>query len=88
MAAVTPAARDRILETAFALRSPIRNGLRPSLSPLQVKRLAPTLGFAPAAFARDLDARADLVLPPQEVALALLSSGAVLHLPELQGTLD
>ena len=45
------------LSSAFALRSPIRKGLRPFLSPLQVKRLAPTLGFAPAAFARDLDAR-------------------------------
>ena len=32
-------------------------------------------------------ARAALVLPPPEVALALLSSSAVLHLPELQGTL-
>ena len=45
------------LSGGFALRSPIRNGLRPTLSPLQVKRLAPALGFAPAARARDLDAR-------------------------------
>jgi 23S rRNA (adenine-N6)-dimethyltransferase len=44
------------LSGAFALRSPIRNGLRPSLSPLQVKRLAPVLGFAPTACARELDA--------------------------------
>jgi len=44
------------LTAAFALRSPIRSGLRPLLSPLQVKRLAPVLGFAPDARARDLDA--------------------------------
>lgn len=44
------------LSAAFALRSPVRGGLRPSLSPLQVKRLAPVLGFAPDARARDLDA--------------------------------
>lgn len=44
------------LSAAFALSGPIRNGLRPSLSPLQLKRLAPVLGFAPAAHARDLDA--------------------------------
>jgi len=44
------------LTAAFALRRPIRSGLRPFLSPLQVKRLAPVLGFAPDARARDLDA--------------------------------
>ena len=44
------------LTAAFALRGPIRGGLRPLLSPLQVKRLAPALGFAPDARARDLDA--------------------------------
>jgi 23S rRNA (adenine-N6)-dimethyltransferase len=44
------------LSAAFALRGPIRNGLRPLLSPLRVKRLAPVLGFAPDARARDLDA--------------------------------
>jgi 23S rRNA (adenine-N6)-dimethyltransferase len=44
------------LSTAFALRGPIRNGLRPLLSPLEVKRLAPVLGFRPEARARDLDA--------------------------------
>ena len=44
------------LTGAFALRGPIRNGLRPMLSPLQVKRLAPVLGFRPDAGARDLDA--------------------------------
>ena len=42
------------------------------------------VGLAPH---RRLHARAALVLPPPEVALALLSSSAVLHLPELQGTL-
>jgi 16S rRNA A1518/A1519 N6-dimethyltransferase RsmA/KsgA/DIM1 with predicted DNA glycosylase/AP lyase activity len=44
------------LTAGFALRSPIRNGLRPLLSPLQVKRLAPVLGFRLDARARDLDA--------------------------------
>lgn len=44
------------LAAAFALRSPVRNGLRPLLSPLQVKRLAPILGFGLDARARDLDA--------------------------------
>jgi 23S rRNA (adenine-N6)-dimethyltransferase len=44
------------LTAAFALRSPIRSGLRPMLSSLQVKRLAPVLGFRPDARARDLDA--------------------------------
>jgi 23S rRNA (adenine-N6)-dimethyltransferase len=44
------------LAAAFALRGPIRSGLRPLLSPLQVKRLAPVLGFAADARARDLDA--------------------------------
>jgi 23S rRNA (adenine-N6)-dimethyltransferase len=44
------------LRAAFALRGPIRSGLRPLVSPLQVKRLAPVLGFAPDARARDLDA--------------------------------
>jgi 23S rRNA (adenine-N6)-dimethyltransferase len=41
---------------AYDLRGPIRGGLRPLLSPLQVKRLAPALGFTPDARARDLDA--------------------------------
>jgi 23S rRNA (adenine-N6)-dimethyltransferase len=44
------------LAAAFTLRGPIRSGMRPLLSPLQVKRLAPVLGFAPDARARDLDA--------------------------------
>jgi 23S rRNA (adenine-N6)-dimethyltransferase len=44
------------LAAAFALRGPIRSGLRPLLSPLRVKRLAPVLGFRPDARARDLDA--------------------------------
>ena len=41
---------------AYDQQGPIRGGLRPLLSPLQVKRLAPVLGFAPDARARDLDA--------------------------------
>jgi 23S rRNA (adenine-N6)-dimethyltransferase len=44
------------LTAAFARRSPIRSGLRPLLSSLQVKRLAPVFGFPPDARARDLDA--------------------------------
>lgn len=44
------------LSAGFALRGPIRSGLRPLLSPLQLKRLAPALGFGPGARARDLDA--------------------------------
>lgn len=46
----------RFLAAAFAAREPIRRGLRPSLSPLQVKRLAPALGFAADARAWDIDA--------------------------------
>jgi 23S rRNA (adenine-N6)-dimethyltransferase len=41
---------------AYDLRGPIRGGLHPLLSPLQVKRLAPVLGFASDARARDVDA--------------------------------
>ena len=44
------------LTAVFASRGPIRSALRPLLSPLQVKRLAPVLGFRPDAHARDLDA--------------------------------
>jgi len=44
------------LTAAFAARGPVRRGVRPALSPLEVKRLAPALGFAPDAFPRDLDA--------------------------------
>ncbi len=44
------------LSAAFAARQPIRRGLRPALSPLQVKRLAPALGFASEAHPRDVDA--------------------------------
>ena len=44
------------LTAAFALRSPIRTGLRPTLSSLQVKRLAPDPASGRTARARDLDA--------------------------------
>ena len=44
------------LSSAFAAREPIRRGLRPSLSALEVKRLAPTLGFAPDARPWEIDA--------------------------------
>ena len=46
----------RFLAAAFAGREPIRRALSPSLSPRQVKRLAPALGFAVDACAWDLDA--------------------------------
>lgn len=46
----------RFLQTAFAAHEPIRRSLRPSLSPLQIKRLAPALGFGPHARAGQLDA--------------------------------
>jgi len=45
----------RFLSDAFRGQAPIRRSLRPHLSPLKLKRLAPTLGFAPEARARDLD---------------------------------
>lgn len=46
----------RFLSAAFAAREPIRRALKPPLSPLQIKRLAPALGFAPNARAWDVDA--------------------------------
>jgi 23S rRNA (adenine-N6)-dimethyltransferase len=46
----------RFLQNAFAARGPVRRSLKPSLSPLQIKRLAPALGFAPHAHAGQLDA--------------------------------
>jgi 23S rRNA (adenine-N6)-dimethyltransferase len=45
------------LAGAFASPKPIRLTLRPRLSVLQIKRLAPALGFAPEARARELDAQ-------------------------------
>jgi 23S rRNA (adenine-N6)-dimethyltransferase len=47
----------RFLSDAFRAPLPVRRALGPRLPALQVKRLAPTLGFAPNARARDLDAR-------------------------------
>ena len=47
----------RFLSDAFRAQLPVRRALRGRLPALQVKRLAPTLGFAPDAPARDLDAR-------------------------------
>lgn len=46
----------RFLTAAFSSRQPIRRALRPSLAPLQIKRLAPTLGLNPEAHASQLDA--------------------------------
>ena len=56
---VAPALHEaywEFLAAAFDAREPIRRSLRPSLSPLQIKRLAPVLGFAPEARAWDVDA--------------------------------
>ena len=47
----------QFLADAFRSQQPVRKALSPRLSPLQVKRLAPALGFAPEARPRDLDAR-------------------------------
>lgn len=47
----------RFLSEAFRSPLPVRRALSARLPALQVKRLAPTLGFAPDARARDLDAR-------------------------------
>lgn len=44
------------LQQAFSSQEPVRRGLRTSLSSLQLKRLAPALGFGLAARPRDLDA--------------------------------
>ena len=46
----------RFLNTPFASSEPIRRNLRGSVSPLELKRLAASLGFAPDARARELDA--------------------------------
>lgn len=46
----------RFLQESFSSQEPVRRGLRAALSPLQVKRLAPALGFGPGTRSRDLDA--------------------------------
>ena len=46
----------QFLSKAFESRQPIRRALAGSLSSLQIKRLAPTLGFAPDCRPWDLDA--------------------------------
>lgn len=56
VAAEDHAAYLRFLSRAFRRQVPIRTSLAPQISSLQVKRLAPKLGFAPSARARDLDA--------------------------------
>jgi 23S rRNA (adenine-N6)-dimethyltransferase len=50
------AAYRRFLDLAFESSTPIRLNLRGSLSAFEVKRLAASLGFAPDARARELDA--------------------------------
>ena len=47
----------RFLAGAFASPRPIRLALRPTVTGLQLKRLAPALGFAPNSRARELDAQ-------------------------------
>ena len=47
----------RFLHAAFQGGAPIRRTPPPGLTSLEVKRLAPVLGFAPDALPRDLDAR-------------------------------
>ena len=47
----------RFLSAAFGARRPVRRSLAPALSALEVKRLAPALGFAPDARPWDIDAR-------------------------------
>lgn len=47
----------RFLSAAFRAQLPVRRALGTRLPSLHVKRLAPTLGFAPNGRARDLDAR-------------------------------
>ena len=49
------AAYWEFLAAAFAARTSIRRGVRSSLSSLQLKRLAPALGFDLDSHARDLD---------------------------------
>lgn len=46
----------RFLRDGFSSQEPVRRGLRTELSALQIKRLAPALGFGPATRSRDLDA--------------------------------
>lgn len=46
----------RFLQEGFASQEPVRRGLRIALSSLQIKRLAPALGFGLATRSRDLDA--------------------------------
>jgi 23S rRNA (adenine-N6)-dimethyltransferase len=50
------AAYLRFLTAAFASSAPLRRNLRGSVSPLELKRLAASLGFSPDARARELDA--------------------------------
>lgn len=57
LAAEDPDSYWRFLADAFQAQQPVRKALSPRLSSLQLKRLAPALGFAPEARPRDLDAR-------------------------------
>ena len=46
----------RFLRDGFSSQASVRHGLRTWVSPLQIKRLAPALGFGLASRSRDLDA--------------------------------
>jgi 23S rRNA (adenine-N6)-dimethyltransferase len=46
----------QFVASAFRVQAPLRKALRPHLSPRELKRLAPVLGFAPDSYPRDLDA--------------------------------
>jgi 23S rRNA (adenine-N6)-dimethyltransferase len=47
----------RFLERAFEARAPLPRALRGRLTPRELRRLGPVLGFDAGAFPRDLDAR-------------------------------
>ena len=47
----------RFLTKAFGSRAPLRSALRGKVTPRELRRLAPVLGFDASAYPRDLDAR-------------------------------
>ena len=47
----------RFLAHAFEARAPLTRALRGRLTPRELRRLGPVLGFDASAFPRDLDAR-------------------------------
>jgi len=67
----------RFLAAAFAAREPVRRGLRREFAPLQIKRLAPALGFDLDGRAWDLDAEqwSGLFASARQRGRALTASG-------------